>query len=129
MRIDVFHHSAREEATERFQREVRRRLDDVFVLLRYLVHQQGVFEMRTLDEVLAVVAEQSTKVESLIVLTDGLRQQVKDALSGATLPPQMQSQIEQIFDQVKSSADRIDAAITQNTEGEAQADTGGEQQA
>lgn len=71
--------------------------------------------MATLDETLAAVTAEDTKVDSIIALVAGLKQQLADALAGTTLPPATQAKIDAIFSQATASAGKIDTAITANT--------------
>jgi hypothetical protein len=71
--------------------------------------------MHTLEDVLALVAEQKTKIDSLVALANGLHQKVKDAL-GATATPSMQMRIDQVFDAVTANAAEVQAAIDANTD-------------
>jgi dsDNA-binding SOS-regulon protein len=69
----------------------------------------------TLDEVLSVVTAQTTKIDSLSELIAGLRQQVADALSGATLPQSVQSKVDAVFDDLEQNTAKIDTALATNT--------------
>jgi hypothetical protein len=71
--------------------------------------------MASLDETLAEVTAEDTKVDSLIALFAGLEAQLKDVLSGTVIPPAVQTKIDAIFAQATASAGKIDAAITANT--------------
>lgn len=71
--------------------------------------------MATLDETLAAVTAEDTKVDSIIALVDGLKKQLADALAGVTLPPDTQAKVDAIFAQANASAGKIDTAITANT--------------
>jgi Mg/Co/Ni transporter MgtE len=71
--------------------------------------------MATLDETLAAVTAEDTKVDSIIALVDGLKKQLADALAGTTLPPETQAKVDAIFQQATASAGKIDTAITANT--------------
>lgn len=70
--------------------------------------------MHNLDETLALVTDQKTRIDSLVALTTDLHQRVLDALGGA-LTPSQQQRVDAIFDGVKENADEVDAAITANT--------------
>lgn len=70
--------------------------------------------MATLEETLALVEAQNTRVDSLIALTADLHQKVIDAL-GSGLTPSQQMRVDAVFDEVKAEADKVDAAITANT--------------
>ena len=70
--------------------------------------------MHTLEEVLDAVTRERTKIDSLIALVNGLRQQVKDAL-GADLTPSQQMRVDQVFDAATAGVGAIDQALTDNT--------------
>lgn len=70
--------------------------------------------MHSLDDLLAAVATQKTKIDSLIQLVVSLKGQVT-AVMGGTLTPSQQMRIDQVFDAVAANADEVDAAITANT--------------
>lgn len=71
--------------------------------------------MATLDETLAAVTEESTKDDSIIALLAGIKQQLADALSGATLPPAVQAKVDAVFAQATQNSAKIQAAIDANT--------------
>lgn len=71
--------------------------------------------MASIDDVVTATANESTKVDSLIALLDGVEQMLKDALSGVTLPPAVQAKVDAVFQQLTDSATKIDAAIAANT--------------
>ncbi len=70
--------------------------------------------MHTLEETLDLVEAQTTKVDSLIALTNDLHQKVLDALGGG-LTPSQQMRVDAVFDEVTAEAGKVDAAITANT--------------
>lgn len=70
--------------------------------------------MATLDQVLADVTDESTRLDSLSVLIDGLKTQLADALSGANLPAPVQAKVDAIFAQAESNKAKIDAALNTN---------------
>lgn len=109
MEINVHHyiHFEQDAGTVQFRK-------DVLGLLQ-IIKQNGEAIMRTLDETLAAVTAEDTKVDSIIVLVNGLKQQLADALAGTTLPPAIQAKVDAIFDTATASAGKIDAAITANT--------------
>jgi len=71
--------------------------------------------MATLDETLAAVSAEDTKVDGIIAFLDGIKKQLADALAGTTLPPATQAKVDAIFTQASASAAKIDAAISSNT--------------
>ena len=82
--------------------------------LEALKHQ-GEKIMATLDEVVSDVADESTQIDSLSTLMDGLKQQLADALSGTTLPAGVQSKIDAVFAGVEANKAKVVAAINKNT--------------
>lgn len=71
--------------------------------------------MNTLDEVLADVTEEGSQIDSLSVLTAGLKQQLADALSGTTLPPAVQAKVDAVFAGVEQNKGKVIAALNANT--------------
>ena len=70
--------------------------------------------MQTLDEVLAEVADESTKIDSLGTFIAGLKQQIADALSGATLPPAVQAKVDAVFAGVQANKQKVVTAMDAN---------------
>lgn len=83
-------------------------------MLAHIIHTLEKI-MATLDETLAAVTAEDNKVDSIIALVNGLKTQLADALSGASLPPAVQAKVDAVFAQVTASAGKIDTAITANT--------------
>lgn len=67
--------------------------------------------MSTLDEIIALVTDENTKLDSVIALIDGLKAQLDEALSGAVLPPAVQAKVDAIFAAASSSAAKIVDAL------------------
>lgn len=65
----------------------------------------------TVDETLAAVTAEDTRVDSIVALAADLKQQLADALSGVTIPPAVQAKINSIFDLSSASAAKIDTAL------------------
>ncbi len=85
------------------------------LLLRTEALEMKVEKMaKTLDEVLAAVTSEDTKIDSLITLVTGLKQQLADALSGVTLPPATQAKVDALFDNVTAKAAAVQAALDAN---------------
>lgn len=72
--------------------------------------------MRTLDETLALVTENTDRLDSVSELVKGLRTQVADALSGLALPPQVQAKVDAIFAKAEAQRAEIDEALNTNVE-------------
>ena len=70
----------------------------------------------TLDEVLVAVTKADEVDDSLIALTAGIKQQLKDALAGTTLPPAVQAKVDAIFTQVEAGKEKVAAAVLANTD-------------
>jgi len=69
--------------------------------------------MRTLDEVLAKVTEQTTALDSVKSLIVGLKQQLEEALSGV-LTPDQQAKVDAIFAAAETNSDKITEALNAN---------------
>lgn len=69
---------------------------------------------RTVDETLAAVTAEDSRVDSIIAYSAGLKQQLADALSGVTIPPAVQTKINAIFDLSSASAAKVDTALNAN---------------
>lgn len=70
--------------------------------------------MATLDETLALVSDESTKLDSVIALIDGLKKQLDDVLAGVTLPPAVQAKVDAIFSAATTNAAKIVDALDTN---------------
>lgn len=70
--------------------------------------------MATLEQVIARIADETTEIGGLKTFVAGLRQQILDALSGATLPPATQAKIDQVFAGVDKNAHDIVDAMAEN---------------
>ncbi len=71
--------------------------------------------MATLDQILTDVTNESSQLDSLNALIQGLKQQLADALSGTTLPPAVQAKVDAIFTDTEANAAKIAQAINSNT--------------
>lgn len=69
----------------------------------------------TLDQVLADTTAEKTEVDSLATLAAGIKAQLDQALSGATLSPDQQAKVNQIFANIETNKAAIVASITANT--------------
>ncbi len=94
--------------------EVRPLLAEILSKLNLVLTNQEKI-MATLDETLAAVTAEDSKVDGIIALVGGLKQQLADALSGANLPPAIQAKVDAVFAQATASAAKIDTALQANT--------------
>ena len=70
--------------------------------------------MATLDEVLAEVTDETTRLDSIQSLIDGIKQQLADALSGATIPPAVQAKVDAVFAGLTTNKAKLDKALNAN---------------
>jgi hypothetical protein len=89
------------------------RLEQILTIVKQLQVNTGAI-MADLDAVLVLVSAEDTKLDSVIALIDGLKQQVADALSGTTLPPAVQAKVDAIFSKATSNAAKISDALDEN---------------
>jgi|ERR1017187_317533 hypothetical protein len=87
--------------------EVERKLDLILERINAMAH--------TLDETIAAITTEDTKIDSFIALFNGLESQLADILAGTVVPPAVQTKIDAMFDQATASAGKIDAAVAANT--------------
>ena len=103
--VHHYHHIVRDPETVRFQEET-------FGILRSL--QQGLTKMaHTLDDTLALITAQGTKLDSLDAFVDGLRKEVASETAGQ-ISPEIQAKIDAVFDRASANTDKIDAALNAN---------------
>ena len=67
------------------------------------------------EELLQKVTDQETKVDSIITLVGGLKQQLAEALADVNLTPEQQEKVDAIFVQLEENSGKIDEAIEANT--------------
>jgi predicted choloylglycine hydrolase len=70
--------------------------------------------MKTLDEVLDDVTDESSKLDSLSTFVAGLKQQIADALAGTTLPSAIQNKIDAVFAGVEANKAKVVKAMDAN---------------
>jgi len=80
---------------------------------RILRNQEAI--MATLDETLAAVEAETTADDSIIALLEGLKAQLDEALSGATLPPAVQAKVNAVFSTATNNVAKVTAAVAANT--------------
>ena len=69
----------------------------------------------TLNDVLVLVQENTTLVESLNALIDGIRVQLQEVLEGTVIPPAVQAQIDAVFATASAQKEKITETIVENT--------------
>jgi hypothetical protein len=70
--------------------------------------------MSTLDDDLAAVTAESTRLDSIDTLITTLNQRIADALSGTTLPPAVQAKVDAVFAGLQANSAKIDTALNTN---------------
>ena len=95
------------------ERQIKSMLE--LIVLELAILKRKVSEMaKSLDDVLAEVTAQGTKLDGITTLISGLKQQLADALAGTTLPPAVQAKVDAIFNQASQNAAKIDTALDAN---------------
>jgi uncharacterized alkaline shock family protein YloU len=92
-------------------------MDQMSEIVRKLGHIKKEVDMtdKKIDDVLVDLAAEKTQVAGLVSLTGSLKQKLDDALSGVTLPADVQAKINAAFDAVEENKAEIMNAINANT--------------
>jgi hypothetical protein len=106
MRLDVYLHTVPPDDSA-----IAQKLDRIAAALTQL----GTDIMATLEQILADVTDESTRIDSLVALLNGIEQQLKDLLTGVVIPSQVQAKIDALFDGVEANKAKVQAAIDANT--------------
>jgi len=88
------------------------RISDILTIAKRLSTQQETI-MATIDEVLALVTAETTALDSVIALIDGLKKQLDDIIAGA-LPPAVQAKVDAVFAAANANAAKIVDALDTN---------------
>lgn len=96
---------------DRISRHIDRRLDVEFGRLTRKVEHL----MAKLQDILDLVAEQRTQIESLNTLADGIRGQVATLLQNASVDQTTQALVDQVFERMKENSGALAEAIAENT--------------
>lgn len=113
------------EAEKRFeqQAEAAKVFDDKFGHMVSQLNRRMEMMMRNMQEVLDLVSEQTTKIDSLNTLADGIRAEVQRLLANANVDQTTSQLVDQVFDKLKANSAALDAAIAENTSGTAPTET------
>lgn len=84
------------------------------------VTKQDLIEMEKrmadqLDDIIADIEEQKTLISGVSTLVTGLKDQLKDALSGVSLPPAVQAKIAKIWTETEANRQALADALVENT--------------
>lgn len=90
-----------------------KRLDKIIGLLKTIKRKEFMMA-KTLDEALAVVTEESTVADSLVVLTYQIKALLDEALAGV-LTPEMQAKVDAIFEAAEAKKIAMAQAVLDNT--------------
>jgi hypothetical protein len=91
-------------------RNVYTKLNAIMRALHEISVKQGEI-MATLDDVKAMEDANSTKIDSVMVIVEGLKRQLADVLSGTIVPPALQAKIDAVFDAALANSTKLDAII------------------
>jgi hypothetical protein len=70
--------------------------------------------MASLKETLDLATAESTTIDSVIVLLQGVQAQIQEFLSGQKIAPSVQQGIDDIFNQITGNKGKLDAALQAN---------------
>jgi len=70
--------------------------------------------MATLDQITQDMADETTAIDGLSTFIAGLKQQLADALAGATLNPATQAKVDAIFAAAEANKAKLAAALAAN---------------
>lgn len=90
------------------------RLSRIEYLLRSLTWKEDK-TMATIDDLVTEVANEATQIASVKTFIQGLQQQLADALSGVTLPADVQAKVDAVFASMQANDAALAGAINANT--------------
>jgi hypothetical protein len=82
-------------------------------MVRLVLNKENII-MSNLDDDLAEVTAQGTRLDSINTLIVTLNQRIADALSGTTLPPAVQAKVDAVFAGLQANGAKIDTALNAN---------------
>lgn len=85
--------------------------------LNYIIQKLNTMAV-TLDQTLQSVRDNATVGDSVIALLTDIKKRLDDALSGTTLPPEVQAKVDAIFQASEDDKAKLEAAILANTPSE-----------
>ena len=100
IRLDIYHHITFDVA----------QLSRIESSLQSLLGKVNTMS-QAVDDLVQAVADQKGDINSMKVFIAGLEQQIKDVLSGVTLPPAVEAKLQAVFADVKSNSQEIKDAI------------------
>ena len=106
----------RDRSPPQWAREMRLSITTNLIALAQAVRTLEGRIMATLDEILAEVTAQTTKIDSIDTLLDGMRQQIADLIAAqGNVPAELQAKIDAVFVAAQANSAKIDTAIAENT--------------
>lgn len=82
--------------------------------LNILIKKENKMDV-TIDQILAEATSETTLQGSIITLINSIQAQLTAALSGTTIPPDVQAKMNAVFSTLTSNDAAVTAAITANT--------------
>lgn len=107
-------HETDDRSNREMLQDIEAQVGRLYKLGRYSLDLERM-QMASLEETLTKVEEADTKTDSLIALAAGIKAQLADALSGATLSPAVQAKVDAVFNGLVAHVADVDAAIVANT--------------
>lgn len=89
-------------------------LNHIFPILKSIERHQAMADA-TLDDILAETSAEATADASISTLLAGIKTQLDQALSGATLSPAQQAKVNQIFANMQANTKVISDAVAANS--------------
>jgi len=68
----------------------------------------------TYQDIIDLTTAESTTIDSVVALLNGVKAQLDDVLSGAKIPPAVQAKVDAIFTNLTSNKKKLDDALAAN---------------
>jgi hypothetical protein len=89
-------------------------LNEMLGLLKLTLEKENRI-MATLEDIMEEISSQTTRIDGLNTLVDGIRTQLLAILEGTVIAPLVQAKIDTLFTQLKAQGAKIDEVIVENT--------------
>ena len=78
------------------------------------IHARLEHIMATIDDLAKDISDETTAIDSVATLVTGLRQQVTDALAGASISPSVQQKLDAVFATAETNKAKLAKALAAN---------------